>query len=166
MRRYRYMSVLTKSLASLHFQKMWATRWGELESRLCRVEMFMDLCGPITVAQHALLHSKSLRPTPVSIPPSIPHAEPTTALEGAAGSENQEKPTEEANTSEDERLDVHTKKSSGGGNDKSDDRDSAKDEHKMYYERELGQAKDIYHQVRYYLPLRLPPPLHVIDNFV
>lgn len=57
-------------------QATWATKWGDFEKRLrrqvlrsftypsiligFRVESFLEMCAPITIAQHALTRSKTL----------------------------------------------------------------------------------------------------------
>jgi hypothetical protein len=86
-------ATLVKDLSRSIVQATWATNWGDLEKRLLRssppslspslfsdsrcccrcccgrVESFLELCAPITIAQHALTRSKTLTQTSEDSPP-------------------------------------------------------------------------------------------------
>jgi hypothetical protein len=149
------MSELTRSLASLQFQKLWAARWGELETRLCRVEMFMDRCGPITVAQHALLRSASLRPSPpLPLPLPLPSPAPTQQA-GSANQTDLDVRGEEVTRGEGCVYSSRDMESMDKDKDKEKEKEKEKEKGKEKVdageccETELGRAKDIYHQVRH-----------------
>lgn len=121
------MSEMTRRLASLHFQRLWASRWGELEDRLCRVELFMDVVSPITVAQHALLRSETVHPQ-------------LTVLEnGEKGPGDRGSAAPEVGDGLGECQEARN--SSGTGAEEEDEGE------KTFYEKELMQRKDIFHEV-------------------
>ena len=140
-----------------------------------RVEMFMDLCSPITVAQHATLRSETLSHKeishgdivghPVKKPPvlattdgsddSVHATQVPTPPQTSTGPETS--PADPADTATLKDCHVVADGVSEEHRATQENQEQENEGTSMFYERELAREKDVFHKVRSHLMQSTPP---------